>query len=62
MNKTIHKKLTANPQNHPAIALAGNIDQAILMRELDLLVATSKKLLQPRPQAVANILRLAKDI
>jgi hypothetical protein len=62
MNKTIHKNFTANSQHHSAVALTGNIDQAILMRELDILMATSKKLLQPRPQVVANILRMAKDL
>jgi hypothetical protein len=63
MNKTIHKKLTANSFNHTApLAAAGSMDQATLMHELDLLLATSKKLLQPRPQAVANILRMAKDL
>lgn len=59
MNKTLHRKLTAktalkNP--FPALGLGtANVANAILLE-------AAHELLQPRPQAVANLLKMAKNI
>jgi hypothetical protein len=59
MNKTLHRKLTAKTALKnalPSFGLgAGNIGN-------DLLLEAARDLLQPRPQAVASLLKLAKDI
>lgn len=64
MDKTLHKKLT---EKHPfahtsASSQTGGDDFfAILRHENRILDALATDLLQPRPEAVANILKLAKS-
>ena len=65
MNKTLHSKLTGKHlyDHTPAMAHAGDNDgQYGFAHEMNILRAAAKDLLQPRPQAIANILRLAKNI
>lgn len=64
MNKTLHKKLTEKHlyKRTPSLAYyngddsQSSVDMAI---ELNLLREAAKDLMQPRKEAVANILRLA---
>ncbi len=64
MNKTLHRKLTEKSlyAHTPATAYGdSNFLQMDVMREVNMLREAAKDLLQPRPEAVANILRLAKN-
>ena len=61
MNRTVHKKLTAKHHEEalPASGV-GNADGfSGLVQELKQL---QEDLLQPRPQAIANILKMAKSV
>lgn len=62
MHKTLHKKLTAKYLSTPAQAnyLAGQ--GGVLLQDADLIREIAQDLLQPRPQAVANLLKMAKQI
>lgn len=65
MNKTLHKKFTENHLGpHTAtFVFARNGDTfAGLGHEMQMLYEASKDLLQPRPQAVADLLKMAKDV
>lgn len=59
MNKTLHRKLTAKTALKnalPSLGLGtGSVGNAILLE-------AARDLLQPRPQAVANLLKMAKDL
>ena len=64
MNKTLHKKLTGkHPYGHMPVAYA-NGDEMLtgLSYEMGVLRNAAKDLLQPRPEAVANLLRMAREI
>ena len=63
MNKTLHKKLTEKHlyAHTPAMAFGGDT-QLGLAHEMNILHEAAKDLLQPRPQAIANILKLARNI
>ena len=67
MNKTLHKKLTANHlyKNTPTTAYYNGDDMQpglSLAHEMNLLREAAKDLMQPRKEAIANILRLASSI
>jgi len=60
MNKTVHKKFTGkhtepNRQTQPE----GRI---IVQPDMSLLEEAAKDLLQPRPQAIANILKMVREL
>ena len=65
MDKTLHKKLT---EKHPfahkqaGSQMGGDDFFAILRHEKRILDALATDLLQPRPEAIANILKLAKTV
>ena len=64
MNKTLHKKLTENTYGHTrTLTYAGGEDMlAGLAQEMYMLREAAKDLLQPRSEAVAGILKLARTI
>ena len=64
MNKTLHSKLTGKHlyDHTPAMAHTEEDGQFGLAHEMNILRAAAKDLLHPRPQAIANILKLAKNI
>ena len=67
MNKTLHKKLTEKHlyKNTPTLAYYNGDDMQSVMslaNEMILLREAAKDLLQPRKEAIANILRLAATI
>ena len=65
MNKTLHRKLTGKHlyDHTPAMTYTGGDDwQLGLAYEVNLLREAAKDLMQPRPEAIANILKLAKSI
>ena len=64
MNKTLHRKLTEKHlyDHKPAMAHTGDDGQYGFAHEMKILHAAAKDLLQPRPQAIANILELARTI
>jgi hypothetical protein len=64
MNKTLHRKLTEKHlcDHPPVIAHTGDDGQYGFTHEMNILQTVAKDLLQPRPQAIANILKLARTI
>jgi len=65
MDKTLHRKLTEKLlyAHTPAMAYNdGHRMQIGLVQEVHMLREAAKDLMQPRPEAVANILRLAKNL
>ena len=65
MNKTLHKKLTEKHLYEHAQTLVyakGNVLSARMADEVNLLKEAAQDLLQPRPQAIANILRMAREL
>jgi hypothetical protein len=63
MNKTLHKKLTEKyHEPTPALAHGSGEMFTALSDEMKLLRKAASELLQPRPQAVANLLKLAKTV
>ncbi len=65
MDKTLHKKLTENQRfaHTQATSHSGGEDFfAILRHEKRILDALATDLLQPRPEAIANILKMAKNV
>lgn len=65
MNKTIHKKLTDKYlSNHaPAMACYEGEDMLTgLAHEMKILHAAGKDLMQPRPEAIARLLKMAKEV
>ena len=65
MNKTLHKKLTGkhSPEHGLSVAYAKrDLLPAIFMHEMSILEEAAKDLLQPRAKAVADLLRMAKDM
>ena len=73
MNKTLHKKLTEKHLTAYTPTLAspngdgmqpGNTTwfKTGLGHEMNILKEAAKDLLQPRPEAIARLLKLAKDI
>ncbi len=65
MDKTLHKKLTEkNYYDHtPTVAYADSDDMlAGFAAEMRILHNAAKDLLQPRPEAVARLLQMAKTI
>lgn len=66
MNKTLHKKLTENHlyKHTPLLAnFNGDNTQATgLAHEMNLLRQAANDLMQPRKEAIANILKLARNI
>jgi hypothetical protein len=64
MHKTLHNKLTANNVYEPTPAPAyANADMlAGLAYEMYMLRSVTNDLLQPRPEALANILNMARAL
>ena len=65
MNKTLHKKLTENHLYKHTPLMAGYGDdnkQQGFAPEMNLLREAAKDLMQPRKEAIANILKLARSI
>ena len=64
MNKTLHSKLTGKHlyEHTPAMAHAAEEGHYGFAHEMNILREAANDLLQPRPQAIANILKLAKNI
>ena len=71
MDKTLRKKYTGNTHTLAAplqdragkdLPPAPALQQSDYSNELNLLKEAAKDLLQPRPEAIANILQRAKDI
>ncbi|MCD6012779.1 MAG: hypothetical protein K0Q79_2641 [Flavipsychrobacter sp.] len=61
MHKTLHKKFTGNNlagHTHNKLINGGGM----LLQDANLLKEIAKDLLQPRPQAVANLLKMAKTV
>ncbi len=61
MHKTLHKKLT---EKHLADHTRSTFINGggMLLQDANLLKEIAKDLLQPRPQAVANLLKMAKSV
>ncbi|MBX2906782.1 MAG: hypothetical protein KF744_12135 [Taibaiella sp.] len=64
MDKTIHKKLTTKhfPDSQRSLVASANEHISILREEKRIIEDLSSDLLQPRPEVVANILRLAASL
>jgi hypothetical protein len=65
MDKTLHKKLTAKHiygHTDTYTRLSGNDMLAGLAQEMYILRGATSELLQPRPEAVANILKMARSL
>jgi len=64
MDKTIHKKLTTRqfPDTQRSIVASANEHISILREEKRIVEDLSADLLQPRPEVIANILRLAAGL
>ena len=73
MNKTLHRKLTEKHQNPYTPTVSGfNGDDRLtiapawlnvgLGHEMNILSEAAKDLLQPRPEAIARLLKMAKEI
>ncbi len=62
MHKTLHKKFTENSiyKHTPALAQFGGDDRQPNL--ITLLREDAKELMQPRKEAIANILKLARSI
>ena len=64
MNKTLHKKLTEKHLFAPGPTMVyakGDSMQTVFMHEMLILQEAAKDLMSPRPEAIARLLRLAKD-
>lgn len=62
MHKTLHKKLTEKHFSTPAQSGYYADKGGSMLQDEDLVKQIAKDLLQPRPQAVANLLKMAKQI
>jgi len=65
MNKTLHKKLTEkhiHPHTPAVVYANGDCLPTVFMHEIRILQEAAKDLLQPRPEAVARLLKMAKGI
>ena len=66
MNKTLHKKLTEKNHSSYMHLQAFPAEEAIVYsrhsQEMQILQAAAKDLMQPRPEAIARLLQLAKSI
>ncbi len=65
MDKTLHKKLTAKQPSTTAPAIPSEEHSGIfgvLRDEKRILDALAKDLLQPRPEAIANIMEMARKM
>ena len=65
MNKTLHRKLTAKHlYNAAGSAMYTGGDDMLPGRAQDMkiLYAAAKDLMQPRPEAIAYLLKMAKDL
>ena len=66
MHKTLHKKLTEKYLfcGHSHIIACPNDDRLLTssMHDTNLMREVAKDLLQPRPQAIANLLKMAREI
>lgn len=73
MNKTLHGKLTEKHQNPytPTVSDSNGDDRLTIApawfragfgHEMNILKEAAKDLLQPRPEAIARLLKMAKDI
>lgn len=63
MNKTVHKKLTASQSSKTQILhySTGSVP-ASFSHELKLLQKAAKELLQPRPEAITNLMKMARTL
>ena len=62
MHKTLHKKLTEKHLAGHTQSMAFINGGGMLLQDANLLKEIAKDLLQPRPQAVANLLKIAKTV
>gem|GEM_PF-1068909 len=65
MDKTLHKKFIEKNHSSYAFLQAYPADEAMLCghtREMNILHAAAQDLMQPRPEAIARLLQLAKSI
>jgi esterase/lipase len=73
MNKTLHKKLTEKHFTAYSPTLAGHNSDSMqndapssfkmgLSHEMHILREAAKELLQPRPQAIARLLKMAREL
>lgn len=66
MDKTLHKKLTEKHfyAHSAAFASAHSEDDLLsdLKQEIKILHEAAKDLLQPRPEAIANLLKMARSV
>ncbi len=62
MHKTLHKKLTEKQLYSQSKAYLLSNDGGSVLEDRDLLREIAKDLLQPRPQAIANLLKMAREV
>ena len=62
MHKTLHKKFTEKHVYGHTHIFSYPDDGGMLMQETEILREAAKDLLQPRPQAVANLLKMARAL
>ncbi|MCW3123648.1 MAG: hypothetical protein JWQ38_3140 [Flavipsychrobacter sp.] len=65
MDKTLHKKLIEKNHSSYMHLQAFPAEEALLYghaHEMRILAAAAKDLMQPRPEAIARLLQLAKNI
>ncbi len=62
MNKTLHKKLTEKPFPGHLQALSFDHQGGTVLQEKGLMQEIAKDLLQPRPQAIARLLEMTREL
>ena len=65
MIKTVHRKLTEKPYYNHTPALQRMKEEVMFLGfgyEMNMLQHAANDLLQPRPEAIANIMRLSKEL
>ena len=63
MNKTVHKKLTEKHLTaYQPVLLSHNGGELFAGMEANILKEAAKELLQPRQEAIARILKLAREL
>lgn len=62
MNKTLHRKLTEKQLPGELQTLSQLRHESAHMQEMGILREAAKDLLQPRPEAIANLLKMAREL
>lgn len=62
MHKTLHKKLTEKSFFQHLQPVSSHDRGGVLLQDSHLIREIAKDLLQPRPQAIANLLKMAKQV